>query len=57
VSDLVYIRVRDDATGYMAPYAGQIVGDPMRRWEAEEVCRAAANGAQWELIAVDEVAS
>lgn len=56
MSDLVYIRVRDNATGLMAPYAGQIVSDAMPRWEAEEVCRASANGAQWELVSVDEVA-
>lgn len=56
MSDLVCIRVRDNATGYSASYAGQILGDPMPRWEAEELCRASANGSQWELVAVGEVA-
>ena len=55
MSDLVHIKVRDNAVGFMAPYAGHVSVESMPRQEAEEVCRASANGSQWELVPADDV--
>lgn len=48
--DLVVIQVRDDATGYIEPYAGQVVSDPMPRDTAEQIRRATPNGGQMDVI-------
>ena len=53
MSDLVHIRVRDDAVGFMAPYAGHVSPVAVPRREAEELCHASANGSQWELVPAD----
>ena len=48
----VVIRVRDDATGYVAPDAGRVISDPMPRAEAEELIRTTPNGAHMEIVEV-----
>lgn len=44
------IRVRADATGYYARYAGETIGTLDTREEAESVVAAALNGAEWEVV-------
>ena len=52
MSDLVHIYYRDDATGFVASYAGQratVDTHPMPRDEAQALIRITPNGAQMEL--------
>lgn len=48
--DLVDLYYRDDADGFVAPFAGQrATREPMPRDEAETIRRACANGGQMEV--------
>lgn len=48
--DLVIVRVRDDARGYVASDAGLVISDPMPRADAEAVVRSTPNGAQMRIV-------
>lgn len=43
---LYVVRVRDDATGYVAADAGRVLSEPMPYADAEQIRRASPNGNQ-----------
>lgn len=52
---LVRLRWREDASGYLAPYAGQWASpSSMTRDQAEEILRLTPNGTQLEVVEVTE---
>lgn len=56
MSDLVYLFVRPDATGYYAQYAGfQLTSEPGPRDVYEAICKVGLNGSQWELVPAADV--
>lgn len=48
-AEIVRVRVRHDATDHLAPYAGQVISDPIPRDQADQIIRATPNGTQMEL--------
>ena len=45
------LRWRDDASGFVAPFAGKLAGkEPMTLGEAQELQRAMPNGGQTEIV-------
>lgn len=48
--DLVVVMVRDAATGFVQPWAGRVVSEPMARDDAERIRSATPNGQQMEIV-------